>query len=651
METATPWQRLVLGDHGIEYEVVWGEVYGIWGYECTCPAWRYNVTRPCKHIERAKKAHKKELEAAMSEAAMSEAAMSEKITVDPATGEVLDQQATDAEETVAAAAIVQDVVTIDPRFWVDLRGRMYPTWPGVLDAAHRLGLSALQADLVQAPRDDNGMLAVVRVTAELKDGRTFAALGDASPQNCSKAVVTCLVRMAECVPLRAEILTRDGWKRHSALQIGEEVLAYNPETDYNEWTALQAVTVYPSPMPTTLLSSRSFRATVTPEHTWMCQTGRGERGLVRTCDLENQSILMAARSEGGDHPLTAQEAAILGWVATDGTARMSLVGERWGPYLRVCIRQSKPHYVAELRGLLGDAASESVYQPKDRDFGSHVSSCLPAYTFDLHAGFARDLLSKAGLYGKAGLAPWTALSALVLQLSEEARAAMLAAMLKGDGTRKRESSAWEFGKKAKPGVMEAFELLATLEGRALGVPRQSTVGEVPLRTLRVNRRVCASYLTVEPGPAQAVWCPTTAFGTWVMRLDGCITITGNTRAKGRALRDMLNIGTALLEELPPDAASAGKVAPHAAPHAAAPTPNGAAAPSKPAAPPKSAPPKSAPPKSAPSDDSLAACQQPGCAVILNKGQAALSMHHYQMHLCPKHQQYQKSGQKSPEASA
>src|SRR5436190_12811251 len=34
-----------------------------------------------------------------------------------------------------------------------------------------------------------------------------------------------------------------------------------------------------------------------------------------------------------------------------------------------------------------------------------------------------------------------------------------------------------------------------------------------------------------------------------MRLDGFITITGNTRAKARALRDAVNVGVAALEEL------------------------------------------------------------------------------------------------------
>jgi hypothetical protein len=97
--------------------------------------------------------------------------------------------------------------------------------------------------------------------------------------------------------------------------------------------------------------------------------------------------------------------------------------------------------------------------------------------------------------------------------------------------------------------MGAFEILATLEGIALGKPTESTVGEVPLRTLRTNRLINANYLKRLPEEPEPVWCPSTALGTWVMRdASGTISITHNTRAKARALRDAINVGVTSLEE-------------------------------------------------------------------------------------------------------
>ena len=89
----------------------------------------------------------------------------------------------------------------------------------------------------------------------------------------------------------------------------------------------------------------------------------------------------------------------------------------------------------------------------------------------------------------------------------------------------------------------------------------STGDVIPVRSIRENRTVTTAYLKRTEVAPEPVWCPTTFWGTWVMRLDGCITITGNTRAKARALRDAVNVGMAALEELGPDGAPERRDAP------------------------------------------------------------------------------------------
>jgi hypothetical protein len=125
---------------------------------------------------------------------------------------------------------------------------------------------------------------------------------------------------------------------------------------------------------------------------------------------------------------------------------------------------------------------------------------------------------------------------MVSQYSHEARAAMLEAMMFGDGDQRRRT----FGKKRKPGVMEAWRILATLEGIAIGDVHLSTAGNVPLQRLKKRRTVCASELTLEDAGTADVWCPTTAYGTWVMKQNERVMITGNTKAIGRALAAALS---------------------------------------------------------------------------------------------------------------
>ncbi len=51
-------------------------------------------------------------------------------------------------------------------------------------------------------------------------------------------------KIAECVPLDAEILTRVGWKKHDQLTLGEPVLGYDLRTGRCDWTSLDGVNVY-----------------------------------------------------------------------------------------------------------------------------------------------------------------------------------------------------------------------------------------------------------------------------------------------------------------------------------------------------------------------------------------------------------------------
>lgn len=85
---------------------------------------------------------------------------------------------------------------IDPKFIQNLKGKDYPTWPGVLDAATKAGLKSLTTRLLQAPSAENNHTAIVLARAEFDDGRVFEDLGDASPANCSAQIATAAIRMA-----------------------------------------------------------------------------------------------------------------------------------------------------------------------------------------------------------------------------------------------------------------------------------------------------------------------------------------------------------------------------------------------------------------------------------------------------------------------
>jgi hypothetical protein len=70
------------------------------------------------------------------------------------------------------------------------------TFAGLLARAHEEGLRRIDTELIQAPDDLNGQMAIVRAVVETDKG-TFSGIGDASPNNVNRRIAPHVLRMAE----------------------------------------------------------------------------------------------------------------------------------------------------------------------------------------------------------------------------------------------------------------------------------------------------------------------------------------------------------------------------------------------------------------------------------------------------------------------
>ena len=85
---------------------------------------------------------------------------------------------------------------LDDRFLINLKGKDFVTYAGLLDLAHQQGLARLEVELIQHPNLDNGNEAICRAVAESSSGQIFSDWGDASPTNTNKMISAHLIRMA-----------------------------------------------------------------------------------------------------------------------------------------------------------------------------------------------------------------------------------------------------------------------------------------------------------------------------------------------------------------------------------------------------------------------------------------------------------------------
>jgi hypothetical protein len=114
-------------------------------------------------------------------------------------------------------------MSIDPRFIVSLRGRDFPQFAGVLDAATKAGLRSLRTTVIQIPSPENGHLAVVMARAEFEDGRVFEDVGDCSPASTSPQLAAAALRLAST---RAK-----GRVLRDSINVGQTLLEELPDLD------------------------------------------------------------------------------------------------------------------------------------------------------------------------------------------------------------------------------------------------------------------------------------------------------------------------------------------------------------------------------------------------------------------------------------
>ena len=82
--------------------------------------------------------------------------------------------------------------SIPPEFIVQIQGKPFITFQGLLHLAHQQGLLSLKAEFIAVTAD----LALAKARAEFHDGRLFEECGDATPGNVNGRIKPHFARMA-----------------------------------------------------------------------------------------------------------------------------------------------------------------------------------------------------------------------------------------------------------------------------------------------------------------------------------------------------------------------------------------------------------------------------------------------------------------------
>jgi len=87
---------------------------------------------------------------------------------------------------------------------IDIKGKSYVTYNGVLKKAHRMGLKSIETEMIMNPYENDKNVAMFRAVVIMDEGelgeeilKTFTGIGDAAPGNVSDFIKPHIVRMAE----------------------------------------------------------------------------------------------------------------------------------------------------------------------------------------------------------------------------------------------------------------------------------------------------------------------------------------------------------------------------------------------------------------------------------------------------------------------
>jgi DNA polymerase I-like protein with 3'-5' exonuclease and polymerase domains len=331
-----------------------------------------------------------------------------------------------------------------------------------------------------------------------------------------------------CVPLDYQVLTKRGFLKHDQVEIGDETIGFDPEINASRWTRINEIHRYDN-AEMIRMANNDQSYTTTPNHRWygsrrisVAQQRVWRDGFFTADEItgDTRLTLAAPLYTKCGLSITDDEAAVLGWLLSDGFLRIQY--EVTGPAqaggsrraVMGQINQSEKKHAQLIDALLVKVdASYKRSTPQD----GYV-------TWNFHSAWLRDLLLRANFF----YAHWPDPVMFAAALSSSQREALLRTMLLADGDPFNKSKPWQ---------LDLVSALIYMDGGMPRVQWRQPDGKgwtkKPCGTVfRRKPKLTGQRLSIEEVPRAPAWCVTTDLGTWTMRVPDLrgtrIVLTGNS---------------------------------------------------------------------------------------------------------------------------
>lgn len=338
-----------------------------------------------------------------------------------------------------------------------------------------------------------------------------------------------------CLPMQTRVLTVEGWKYFDELSEGDSVLSYNPATDSVEPDTILKKHFFSDKEVVKVANSRSSFLS-TSEHRWYgwWRTGRGKtkrkvNGFFKTENITSEyNLLLSAPYVGGNADVSEDEAALLGWILSDGTISWSKSSNRTSASfgkrkkVSVTITQAEHKFVNDIEILL---------KKLDVDYGLYIKQLKNQENIRLYSissPWAREFLDRV-VFSRQDKHDinW---SEWVISLPRKSLESFLEAFFKGDGNSISRDNNKEYVITQNKGnifdaVLIAMQLIG--DGRiTINSKGEKYPNCLSLRKQHGRHMTCQNVSKENVG-VQDTFCLTTNNSTFIIWQDDFIGITGN----------------------------------------------------------------------------------------------------------------------------
>ena len=351
-----------------------------------------------------------------------------------------------------------------------------------------------------------------------------------------------------CLPMHTKVLTKRGWKLYKDILEGEELITFNPNTGLCEDDVVLKKHLF-TDKDVIKFSNNYTSFQCTEEHRWYgWKRSRSTSvkkiwGFTEAKDLvQENNILLTAPYTGGHAPILPHEAALIGWILSDGYYRWSDRGEKtacsFGKRKQVVcsLSQSQNKYWKELEECLTQNKTNFTKRIELRDNGNNVNH------YNLKSKWTRDFFDRVlGERLNKHDFNWVA---WVQQLTIPSLDAFYEAFYMADGEMLNRG-AGEIISQNVGNIFESLIVAKQLLGRGRVTLNNKNTSSSKCRAVRTlkRRHLTCQELKKESIGVEDTFCLTTNNSTFIIWQDDFIGITGNCTYGATAPKIAKTIGS------------------------------------------------------------------------------------------------------------